>query len=202
MGWVNTLFNVATGYQLARRTVEEARYDVLEEHPDFEVRRYAARVVAETPIAGRIEHGEREAFRRLFAYIDAKDRPGEPLARVNPSLEGVDHIAMTTPVTEVRHGDLRVMAFTMPANLSLDELPAPGDPAVTLRRVPPVVVAAMRFAGRADEAQLERRARTLATTVAMHGYRAVGAPVLAQYDPPWVIAPFRRNEVIVEVERR
>lgn len=203
MSLVTSLFNVATGFQLTRRTVEEARYEVLEKHPAFEVRRYAARVVAEAPIEGSFDRGEDEAFRRLAAYIFAKRRGGRPIAMTTPVTSRVDRekIAMTTPVTETRHGDRRVMAFTLPAGRSLEELPPPGDPDVVLRSVPPMTVAAMRFSGRAGEAQLERRARTLAATVAAHGYRAIGPATLAQYDPPWVVGPLRRNEVLLEIER-
>ena len=33
-----------------------------------------------------------------------------------------------------------------------------------------------------------------------HGLEAAGPAALAQYDPPWVLGPWRRNEAMVPVD--
>ncbi|MBC7171191.1 MAG: heme-binding protein [Polyangiaceae bacterium] len=203
MGLATSLFNVATGFQLMRRTVEAARYVVLAKYPTFEVRRYAAHVVAETEIEAPLEEGERTAFRRLAAYIFAKNRRGAPIAMTTPVKRRAAgrESALPTPVIESLRGERRVMEFTLPGGRAVEEFPAPSDPAVVLRRVPPQTLAALRFSGRAKEDEFEHLARTLWSAVATHGYRGLGPAILAQYDPPWVFGPFRRNEVLLEVEK-
>jgi hypothetical protein len=48
---------------------------------------------------------------------------------------------------------------------------------------------------------MRRQSERLLAAVSRAGLQAVGAPVFAFYDPPWTLAFFRRNEVMVEVRR-
>ena len=58
------------------------------------------------------------------------------------------------------------------------------------------------FSGRADEAAKRKWAEDLLDRLRERGYEPTGGPTLAQYDPPWVLGLFRRNEVMIPVRLR
>jgi hypothetical protein len=58
----------------------------------------------------------------------------------------------------------------------------------------------VRFSGLAQPADVERKTATLRVFVERQHLRAVGAPSLARYNPPWTLWFMRRNEVWIPVE--
>lgn len=190
-----------TALQLDRLRYESPRYRVLERRGDLEVRRYEDRLVAETVVEGDERAVTREGFRRLAGYIFGGNVRDERVAMTTPveRAPAGERIAMTTPVERAPRGDRWVVTFTMPRRYGEETLPQPKDPRVHLRVVPGGTVAALRFGGRVDpEAQRAREAELLGQ-LREHGLRPDGHVTLAQYDPPWVLGPFRRNEVLVPV---
>jgi len=116
---------------LTAGAVEEAAYTLVSRDGRFEIRDYAAMVVAETVVEGdRVSAGD-QAFRPLFRYISADNRDGA-------------QIPMTAPVTQTASGDQWAVAFVMPAASALERMPAPGEPAVTLREIPARRMAVVR----------------------------------------------------------
>lgn len=82
--------------------VEEASYEVLESDGDFELRRYAPQIVAETLVEGDFKDVGNEGFRRLSGYIFGKNRKQQSVSMTAPvSQEPVSQkIAMTAPVNQ------------------------------------------------------------------------------------------------------
>lgn len=202
VGSVGTLLTVVTAFQFDRLRYEEPAYETVAVFDDLEIRRYGSRVVAETLVTGRGADATSEGFRRLAGYIFGGNDGGRSIAMTTPvstRAEG-SRIAMTTPVTTRAESDGRWVTFTMPSDRPLGSLPRPNDARVRLREVPGDLVAVLRFRGRAKADSTGHRGSDLAARVARHGYRATGEPTLAQYDPPWVLGPFRRNELQMPVE--
>ena len=169
------------------RAVEEPKFQQLAVWGDCELRAYAALVVAETTIqSGRGEAGW-YGFRRLAGYIFGGNVRSEK-------------IEMTAPVLETPEGAGWKIRFTMPEQHTLESLPKPNEAAVKMRVVPPARVAVIRFSGWASDADFARKTRELLTCVSTHGLVPAGPAALAQYDPPWTLGPWRRNEVMVEVK--
>jgi hypothetical protein len=192
---------------------------VIASEGSFEIRRYASVVVAETEAAGGREEGENESFRRLYRYISGENAARQEVAMTAPVLEeptggagggeggsaqsreAESHeIAMTAPVLQERTADGWRMAFILPESFTIASAPEPTDPAVRLREIPGRLVASVRFSGSRSEGKCRAQADRLAVWIAANGYRAVGAPIHAGYDPPFTIPFLRRNEVLVEVE--
>lgn len=169
-----------------------------------EIRRYGDTVVAETLVDGG-SYGDagNVGFRRLAGYIFGDNRGDEKIAMTAPVAMAPDvgqKIAMTAPVDAAHEGDDRWrIAFYMPAGYTLETLPQPLDPRVTLRQVPGRRVAALRFSGRGTEAQFAGHTAELTQALADAGIETVGAPWTARYNAPWVLPPLRRNEAMVEV---
>ena len=68
---------------------EHQPYDVLREHPGFELRRYPDHVVAETRVTGSFEGVGNSSFRRLVAYIGGRNTRSLKVA-------GAGHATCTT----------------------------------------------------------------------------------------------------------
>ena len=204
-GLGGALLAVGTGFQLMPLGYEEPAYEVVAEHGPLEVRRYAPRVVAQTVVSGAEGDVTGEGFRRLAGYIFGGNAGEQEVAMTTPVERAPTkgrRIAMTTPVERAPAEDGATITFTMPSEHDLASLPTPNDPRVELRELPAETVAVLRFRGRATDASRDLHTRALEALLERHGYDALGAPSLAQYDPPWVLGPFRRNEIHVPVTPR
>ena len=165
--------------------VEEPAWSLLETVGDVELRQYEALVQARTPMPEGARSGS--GFRTLAGYIfggNADDK----------------EIAMTAPVEQTLATGGNYMAFTIPREHSLDDLPRPDDDRVSLHPVPAKKMAVISFSGWARDAVVEENVRILLATLDEHGIETLGQPVLAQYNPPWTPPWKRRNEVMVEIE--
>ncbi len=165
--------------------IEEPRWELLETLEAVEIRYYPAGIQATTriPTSGHTTTG----FRRLADYIFGAN-------------SNAKSIAMTAPVQETLESGSPTMAFFLPAEYSLDELPAPNDQRVEIVPVDSRTMAVVRFSGWATGPKVTRMQGKLLKTLETHGVSAIGVPVLNQYNPPWTVPFLRRNEVSVQVE--
>jgi hypothetical protein len=185
-----------------KRGVEEPRYALLSSDHGIEVRRYEPTIVAVTDVEGEREAALSEGFRRLAGYIFGKNRGKTKIAMTAPvSATPSEKIAMTAPVsaTPMSNGTFRV-TFTMPPGYTLETLPEPTDERVRLEVEPGRDVAAVRFAGWARDAAIQSHTDELLQWVASSDRKAIGAPTLAQYDPPFTMPLMRRNEIQLVLE--
>lgn len=184
---------------------EEPAYESLERSGQVELRRYAPTIVAETIVDGPLDAASSAGFRRIAAFIfgdnrRGQDGTGETIAMTAPVTMQADGetIAMTAPVTIERGAGRWRMSFVMPAEYTMDTLPTPTDPQVTLREVPSKTTAALRFSGIAREAQVAKRTQELLSWLSARGLEAASVPRLARYNPPWTPPFMRRNEILVD----
>ena len=172
--------------------------------PGVEVRRYAARVAAETEIAAEGEDAKELAFDALETYLGGQNRPSPALAGALPlELEHASiEIPMTAPVeTATAPGWLRLRVF-LPSRFTLATAPEPIDARVGVAELGDETLAALRFSGTADAAAVAEHGEALRATLAGTAWAADGDVVLYTYDPPWTLPFLRRNEVVVNVARR
>lgn len=186
--------------------IEEPTYEVVRAYPDFEIRRYAPVLVAQTRIEGVpfAEAGNR-AFGILAGYIFGKNKGAKkiemtaPVTQTAAASEG-ERIAMTAPVMQAADpSGATVVQFAMPAQWTLATLPEPVDPRVELREVPARTVAAIRYSGTWSAARYEEHLAKLREALAREGLAARGEPVWARYNGPTTPWFMRRNEVLLEV---
>jgi hypothetical protein len=201
--------------------IEEPSHRVVETYPEFELRRYAPHLVAETVVDAGFDKAGNRAFGILADYIFGKNRGETKIemtapvtqqpARGDAPAQG-QKIEMTAPVTQ-RPADAGstgtavgaeryVVSFVMPQRFTLETLPEPIDPRVELRREPERLMAVRRYSGRWTKANYREAERKLLQAVRKHGYEPVGAPVYARYNSPFSLWFMRRNEVMMEVRER
>ena len=114
--------------------IEEPQYEVItawDEH-SIELRSYAPRLLAVTTMT----QGQNNGFRVLAGYIFGGN-------------DSDQKIAMTAPVQRSMD-DSAEMAFVMPAEYSLSDLPTPEDDRVSFREAPGYTAAVIQFNGWAD----------------------------------------------------
>ena len=166
---------------------EEPKFSVFFQEGAFEIRDYQAAVAAEVTVDGDQKTAASRGFRLLAGYIFGGNTRNRS-------------IAMTAPVAQTADDGAWVVRFTMPSGYTLDTLPQPNDPKVTLHTIPPARFAVLRFSGLAGQTSVEDRTAELIVFTKVHRLRTVGPVSLAQYNPPWTPWFMRRNEVMIRLE--
>lgn len=185
---ISLLVVAGAGYFLYReKTVEKPNHKVLETDGDFEVREYPELLVAETDADGNRQAALDQGFGRLADYIFAKHRDGE-------------RVAMTAPVLNASAaGGGWTTRFVMPAHYTRETLPEASD-GVRIATLPARKVAAVRFAGLADEAMLAEREAQLRSWIGAKKLKPLGEAERAFYNSPFVPGPARRTELLISIE--
>ncbi len=108
-------------------------------------------------------------------------------------------IAMTAPVTEQGEGDTWTVRFIMPKSWTMQTLPVPSDPRVTLKSIPAHRYLVITFSGFTGNETIKKKTEELRQYAEAHNLTTAGEPVLAFYNPPWTLPFFRRNEIMFEL---
>jgi DNA gyrase inhibitor GyrI len=194
---------VIAGY-LPTRNIETPDYRVVETTSDYQIRRYASYIVAETHQKGSQKESLSGGFRELFRYITGANIAHSKIAMTAPVLQsgeaGGEKISMSAPVIKQGEGGASSIAFVMPKGSRLEELPRPKSAGVRLRVVPPGSFAVTAFSGFPTEAKLKAKIEKLLAALVRDGRVMRAAPQIALYNPPWTPPFMRRNEVMVEID--
>ena len=168
---------------LSAQAIEEPAYSVERawEAEQIEIRAYAPRIMAVTAM----DNGNDDGFRVLAGYIFGGNANEQK-------------IAMTAPVQQTMDGS-EEMAFMMPAEYALADLPDPDDERVAFREAPAYTAAVIRFSGWATSEKADANWQKLRSFLIAEGIDITGDPTLNQYNPPWTLPFMRRNEIIVPV---
>ena len=180
-------------------SVKQAVYTVERTDGDFQVRRYAPQVVAETVVDGTLEEAGNKAFRPLFNYISGANRSKGKIAMTAPVAQqrAGEKIAMTAPVGQEAVSNQWAITFMMPPHFTMETLPAPTDEKVRLRAIPARRMAAVQYSGTWSRQRYERNLARLREWMKAQGLAAAGDPVWARYNAPFTPWFLRRNEVLV-----
>jgi hypothetical protein len=175
---------------------EEPPYSVVLHEGSFEIRDYPALALAEVTAPGDRNSAAYSGFRTLAGYIFGGNARGQSIEMTAPLIESRPG-SPPEPVGPSSEG--WVISFVMPRGLSFEALPKPNDKAVTLRQSRPTRFAVVRFSGLAGDDSVAAKTAELEAFLARKGLKPIGAPVIAQYDPPWTLWFMRRNEIMIPV---
>ena len=169
--------------------IETPEYNLLEKEGKFELRVYNSFVVART----RVENDYREAtvagFRKVANYIFGGN-------------ERQLSIAMTAPVisnSPVDADEKYEVIFVMPRSHTIDALPNPNNSDVQIVEKNLGQVAVISFGGWATKPRVEKYHNKLKDWLEEEGYSMKGKFMVAQYNSPWMLPPFRHNEIMVQI---
>lgn len=183
--------------------VDEPPHQVVLSDGKLELRQYQPKLVAEVTVNGNMRSAGSRGFKSLAGYIFGDNQSAGKIQMTAPvSRSKSTKIAMTAPVSRIENDDTTwTIAFVMPKKWTLETLPKPNNPDVTIREVPSELVAAIRFSGRGSEASHKEKQGKLEKWISEQGYVATGPPSYAGYDAPWTPWPLRRNEVMISVAK-
>jgi len=183
-------------------TVEDAKYITINQFNNFELRDYPPQIIAETEVEGSLEDAGDKAFKKLFDYISGENQSRENISMTSPVTQkpSSEKIEMTTPVGQERTAGGWMVSFMMPASYTLETLPIPDNPDVRLRQIPARRMASVRYSGTWSEKRYLQYLQELESWIAKNGFRILGEPVWARYNPPFTPWFMRRNEILIPVD--
>jgi len=181
----------------------------------FEIRAYAAYVLAQVEVESDFDGALRDGFEILAHYIFGGNRKKEAISMTAPvSEEKVsgseeipmiapvtsEKISMTAPVIEEQAGERAYrISFAMPSSFTLETLPEPQDTRIMFKAVESRRTAAIRFSGRVHEKLATQKTEELRAWLSRNGIVPKSNFVIALYNPPFIPGIFRRNEIIVDI---
>ncbi|MEN9996763.1 MAG: hypothetical protein RL462_1539 [Pseudomonadota bacterium] len=194
--------------------IEEPAFKIVLKSDTFEVRQYAPILIAETLVEGDMDEASNKGFRRIADYIFGNNRAAQSGSSAKIAMTAPvtvepqsEKIAMTAPVTlsaatnEMRDTKLWRVHFVMPSQYTMSTIPQPNNPEVKLKEVPGKLMAVHRYTGFNTLAKVQSKTDELLTWLQQNNFKAIGTTQLSRYDPPWTLPMFRRNEIMVEVEK-
>lgn len=191
-----TVVVAGAAYFVAKKVsehTEEPDYDVVRQDGDIEIRDYDAMIVAETVKSGYHEKARRVGFETLADYIFANNRSGKKIPMTAPVLQQLSEAEGQTRGWAVR--------FVMPKRFTKAALPQPSSGDVKLKDVPAKRVVAIRFSGNFTASLASKKLMLLYNYIADENLKQKGDPEYAFYNPPWTPGFFKRNEILIEIDR-
>lgn len=199
---------------------EEPNYTILSQTDDFELRRYDGQLVAQTWVTGDQDAASRKGFTILADYIFGNNTaPGGKSSKIsmtapvmmqpeamsseeNKDSDESEKIAMTAPVSmQQADGKWRVQ-FTMPSQYTMQSLPKPNNPDITITELPVQTYGVIKFSGLAGSNKVAEKTEALQSWMQGQNLKIIGIPELARYNPPWTLPFMRRNEVMIRYEQK
>lgn len=182
---------------------EEAEYSVLLKEENLEARHYEPQIVAETVVDTEFEDAGSDAFGRLFKYISGNNQSRQEIAMTAPvgQVAESQKIDMTAPVGQTQVDGQWVVSFMMPSSFTMESIPKPNDERIALRSAPEQTMAAIRYSGLWSESGYQKNKSKLEKWIDKKGYMAIGAPIWARYNAPFMPWFLRRNEVLIPIEQ-
>lgn len=185
---------------------EEPKFSLLEKDQSFELRLYETKIIAEVEVDGDMSAASRKGFRLIADFIFGNNTAhygkSEKISMTAPVAikPASEKIAMTAPVGVQQLEKGWKVSFVMPSQYTLETLPKPNNPLITIKQLPAKKVASIRFSGFVDEEKMQAKSAELNQWIAQKKLTIIGTPELARYNPPWTLPFLRRNELMVEVE--
>jgi len=169
--------------------IETPEYKIISKHEGFEVRRYSDMVIATTKVQADYKNSTSSGFRRIASYIfGGNDKEMK--------------IAMTAPViADCPSEGLKSynISFVMPKEHSIKDLPKANISEVSIQKESLGEVAVLSFGGWASESRSTGYQKKLSELLTKNKIETKGGFMIAQYNSPWTLPPFRKNEVMVRI---
>ena len=146
-------------------------------------------IIAKTSVMSDYSDASSTGFMRIASYIFGGNS-------ASMSIEMTAPVLTNTPDPE----DIYEIQFVMPSEHSMEDLPQPNSQNVTLKKVNLGKTAVLRFGGWATKDRASHYQNKLSDLLAASGYTVNGTFMVAQYNSPWAIPPFRKNEIIVQIK--
>jgi len=184
-----SLFSISIIILNKAMAIETPKHTLVKKENGFEVRQYDSMIIATTSVMSDYSDAASTGFRRIASYIFGGNS-------ANMSIEMTAPVLTNAPDPE----DIYDIQFVMPSEHSMEDLPQPNSRNVTLKKINLGKTAVLRFGGWATKDRASHYQNKLSDLLAANGYTVNGTFMVAQYNSPWAIPPFRKNEIIVQIK--
>ena len=170
--------------------IEKPDYKVVQNYGKVEIREYKPMVIAKTNVHQSYRLAQSEGFRRIANYIFGGN---------NKKMS----IAMTAPVISQKIStdfEEHEILFVMPKKYAISMLPQPNLDNVKLEERSLSRVAVIQFGGWATQDRVAHYQKKLEIKINEVNLIKTGNFMVAQYNSPWTLPPFRHNEILVKIK--
>ncbi len=168
--------------------IETPKYKLIKKESGFELREYDPMIVASTSVESNYSDATSIGFRRIASYIFGGNSAGMKIDMTAP-------VITNKPATR----EIYEIQFIMPSKHSFTDLPKPSTGNVSIKYINLGKTAVLKFGGWATMDRATYYKNKLSDLLESKGYEPTGSFLIAQYNSPWAIPPFRKNEIIVEI---
>ena len=162
-------------------------YEVISQNNYIEIRRYNKLNVITTTEHLPYKEATYSGFRTLANYIFGNNKDNIK-------------IPMTAPViTSFPNKENIDITFIMNENYSIDNLPKPKTETITLQELYLGKVAVIKFGLWATPKRIQTKKTRLETYLNNNSIQHSTEFLVAQYNSPWIMPPFRKNEILVSI---
>jgi len=168
-------------------TYKEPQYDLIKKDKKIEIRQYSEYVIAKTSIDKGNSEQNSNMFRVLAGYIFGGNANNES-------------IPMTAPViTQSNDSNYDMIFFMLDAN-KIEELPNPNNQNVVLDKMKIGKTVSITFGMWATDKRVTYYKDKLDKYIRKNNIQVTSSLMVAQYNSPWTIPPFRKNELIYTIK--
>jgi len=170
--------------------IETPTYRLIKKMGNVEIREYDPMIIAKTLIKESYNPALSKGFRRIANYIFGGN---------DKELS----ISMTAPVMSREPNEslgLYEVSFVMPKKYKYDDLPKPNYSSVILEKKNLGKVICIKFGGWATENRVVRFKEDLIKVIKELQLETKDGFLVAQYNSPWAIPPFRKNEILIQLK--
>ena len=169
--------------------LETPEYELISKHDGFEIRRYSEMIIATTSVKADYKSSTSSGFRRIANYIFGDNDKEMKIAMTAPVISDCPSEGLET----------YNISFVMPKEHSMKDLPKANTSQVSIQKESLGEVAVLSFGGWATEARSLDYQKKLLELINKQGLRYKGGFMIAQYNSPWTLPPFIKNEVMVRI---
>ena len=167
---------------------ERPEFVVVSTEGSFEIRDYATLVVAQFTMRGTYRRSVSQGYIRLEQYFMGENTVPEAMKMTIPTMVRDDLANGWTTM------------FVLPRGYRAETAPRPVDRRIRVVEFPARRVAVIEFPGKLNEAVMREQVARLDAWLTAKGIDHRDDFTLAGYDPPWIPAKWRDNEVLVTLK--
>ena len=169
--------------------IETPNFKLIKKEGEFEIREYEPMIIAMTKVKSGYREASSTGFRRIANYIFGGNQKQMEIKMTAPVITDVPNVK-----------GMYDILFVMPSQHKFDDLPIPDNDNVELKVKELGKTAVIEFGGWATESRATHYKEKLEQFIETSGYEINSDYMVAQYNSPWALPPFRRNEIIIMIK--
>ena len=172
--------------------IETPNYNKIKKFKDFELRNYESIIIATTTVERDFSESNNIGFRRLANYIFGDNDKNIKIEMTAPVITSFNSL----------YENQKNISFIMPKKHNLNSLPLSNKNNVSIKVKEVGLVAVIGFGGWATEERTNKYINKLKILIQNEKLNISDEIIVAQYNSPWAIPPFRKNEILIPLDKK